>query len=118
MLNKTNRLTNQKDFDNIAKHGNPINTPYFVIKTTTNLLSSSRFGIIISTRIDKKAVTRNKLRRQLSEVLRTNLSSIKAGYDIVFFTKKNILNIDYKTLEKEVIKGLKRGKCLATPKKG
>ena len=45
---------------------------------------NSRFGFIISTRISKKAVVRNKIKRTISDYIRININMIKNGLDVVF----------------------------------
>lgn len=61
----------------------------------------SRFGFIISTRISKLAVVRNKIKRIMSEVIRKNIKNIKNGYDVVFLIKPSAVKIEKEELEKE-----------------
>lgn len=57
------------------------------------------FNFIVSTKISKKAVMRNLVKRRLSEAVRlTNCPSVSG----VFLCKKNILNKNYQELKKEV----------------
>ncbi|KKP46517.1 MAG: Ribonuclease P protein component [Candidatus Woesebacteria bacterium GW2011_GWA1_33_30] len=63
---------------------------------------NSRFGFIISTRISKKAVTRNKIKRIISDYLRLNLGKIKTGLDIVFLIKPLIVKLNREQIEKEI----------------
>jgi ribonuclease P protein component len=53
----------------------------------------SRFGFIISTRISKKAVIRNKIKRTMSDELRKNIDKIKEGFDVVFLVKPSIVRL-------------------------
>ena len=49
----------------------------------------NRFGFIISKRVSKRAVDRNKIKRLLSEAVKMNLGKIKnKGNKIVFLAKK------------------------------
>ena len=64
--------------------------------------NNSRFGFIISTRISKKAVTRNKIKRIISDYLRLNLSKIQTGLDVVFLIKPLIIKLDRGQIENEV----------------
>lgn len=63
--------------------------------------SESHFGFIISTKISKKAVVRNRIKRIISEVIRKNLKKIKKGMDVVFLVKPSAAKIDKETLENE-----------------
>lgn len=62
----------------------------------------SCFGFIISTKISKKAVIRNKIKRISAEVIRKRLKDIKNGLDVVFLIKPVAIKTDKIELEKEV----------------
>lgn len=66
-------------------------TPYFNVKIRKNRENISRFGIIVSKNVDKRAVTRNRIRRQVRSCIEDNLKRIKKGYDVLFILKKEIL---------------------------
>ena len=63
-----------------------------------------RFGVIISKKISKKAVDRNKIKRRLMEVLGKNLKSFGLGKRILFLVKKEILGVKPGEIEKEISK--------------
>ena len=64
--------------------------PQFVLKEKKNGLTVNRFGIIVSKKIDKRAVVRNKIKR----VFRTSLANLDKkmdkGHDILIIVKKEI----------------------------
>ena len=62
---------------------------------------SSRFGFIISTRISKKAVIRNKIKRIISSLLSQKIKSINKGLDVVFLIKPAITKLTKEQIEKE-----------------
>ncbi len=64
--------------------------------------TDSRFGFIISTKISKKAVVRNRIKRIFAECLRLKLNDIKKGLDIVFLIKPNVIKASKLELEKEI----------------
>jgi len=66
----------------------------------------SRFGFIISTKISKKAVVRNRIKRTMSEVIRKSLSEIKNGYDVLFLIKPSIVKLERELLEKETYEAI------------
>ena len=104
MLPKENRLTKKKAFDQLLKEGQAHFSQTLVLKLIKNNLSISRFGFIISKKIAKKAVIRNKLKRRLREIIRKDISQLKGGYDIVIITKKNsgVIDKNYQFLKEEV----------------
>lgn len=63
-----------------------ITTQYFRILAKSNNLPYNRFGFVISKKVDKRAVVRNRLRRVLSEVVSENTSA-ENGKDFLFIVK-------------------------------
>ncbi len=63
-----------------------------------------KFGTIISKKISKKAVERNKIKRRLMEVLGRNLEKFDEGKRILFLAKKEVLDIKPEGIEKELKK--------------
>lgn len=101
MLKKENRLKHTKDIENVFKNGKTIAGKLIFLKIFKNDLDISRFAFIVSTKISKKAVIRNKIKRQLREIVRTNLSNIKSGLDIVVVTKPNIIDKNYQEIKND-----------------
>lgn len=62
----------------------------------------SQFAMVVSKKISKKAVERNKLRRQISEALRLHLNIINKPINCVIIPHKHILQFDYQEIEKQL----------------
>lgn len=114
MLPKTNRLKKKKDFDFIFKKGKGFKSALFVVKMAENKLGAPRFGFIISSKISKKAVDRNKIRRRASEAIRLSLQNIKQGYDVVFIALKAAKTATKGEIEESIVQLLKKGGLLKT----
>lgn len=71
------------------------------IKYKKNNLNKNSFRIIVSVKVSKKAVVRNKIRRQIREILRQ--ANLKQGYDIVVITNKDILNKSFQEIKQRVL---------------
>jgi len=79
MLPKTYRLQKKKDIEEVFKKGRSFKEDFLVLKTVKNNLEKSCFGFVVSLKVSKKAVVRNKIRRKLNELVRLNLKKIKPG---------------------------------------
>ena len=69
---------------------------------------SKKFGFVISKKISKKAVDRNKIKRRLTEVIKKYLNDFEKGIRIVFLAKKEILGKNIREIEEEIKKCLKK----------
>jgi len=89
-LNIKNRLKRKADLQKVFKKGKYLEGSFLFIKFIKNSLGLSRFGFVISSKVSKKAVTRNRTRRVLSEVVRVNMDRMNNNYDVIINIKKNV----------------------------
>lgn len=68
-----------------------LQTPYFSFKAKFNNLDYNRFGFVVSKKIDKRAVVRNKIKRVLRECVSDFL---QGGTDIILVAKPRIKDQD------------------------
>ncbi len=106
MLAKPNRLTKDKEIKDLIKTGKSLFLPAFVIKYKHNNLNNIKIGIIVSTKVDKRAVVRNKIKRQIRAIIRKNISDIEHGHSLLIIVKKQALGLEYKKIEKTLVTGL------------
>ena len=83
MLPQPNRLRKTNDFKRVFKNGKGVKADNMFVKERQNKEGTIRIGIIVSKKVAKKAVDRNRIRRILSEGVRTHIHKIKQGCDIV-----------------------------------
>lgn len=109
MLAKEFRITKKKDFDAFfgvafkKVSGKSASTKNLILKIRPNELKQSRFAFVISTKIDKRAVVRNKIKRQLRAIVKKYLDKFPAGKDFLFITQKPIAKLDFEQIEKDVL---------------
>jgi len=80
-----------------------------------NNLGYSRLGVSVSKKVGK-SVVRNKIKRRIKEIIRTNYGFIKNGWDIVFSVRPLSVDLEYTNMEKEVKNLLKRGRIYSDKK--
>jgi len=68
-----------------------------------------RVAVVVSRKVNKSAVTRNRIRRRLYEIVRNNDSIIAPGTDIVFTVfDDQLADIEYTELSSKVYEMLKK----------
>jgi len=102
VLAKKYCLKRKKDFQRATQKGEKIEKNFLVLKFLRNSLDLTRIGFVVSQKVSKKASSRNKIKRRLREIIKINLPNLKPGYDLIFFTKKGIIEKDFWEI-KEVI---------------
>lgn len=95
MLPAAHRLRKRHDFQRASRSGVTIDSDYFRIKYIKNILPTTRVGIVIPNKLIKKAVVRNRKKRQVRAAIGELLSSLPPGYDMVLFAQPNITGAQY-----------------------
>jgi ribonuclease P protein component len=83
MLPKNNRIKKKKDFEIIFKKGKSYKNSVLILKVLNGSLETSRFAVVVSQKVSKKATERNKIRRRITSVIETNFKDIKGVVDVV-----------------------------------
>jgi len=92
-------LTKPKQYALVYDKGSSWVSSLLVMKALPNGLTLSRYGFSVSQRVGK-AVTRNRVKRLLREILR--LTSLLPGWDIIFIARPQAAGASYGELRKEV----------------
>lgn len=112
MLSRQNRLRKQKDFDLVFQEGRFFQNDFLAVKFRPNQQAFPRFAVVISAKTAKGAVTRNRLRRQLNEIIRTEVKGKLAGVDVVLIVKPKLIGKRYQKVREIFGALLKRAKLL------
>lgn len=102
MLPRKYRLTKRSDFQKVLENGTVFQGRLFglaVLKKDTG--EEPRIGIIVSNKISKKAVDRNRIRRLVREAVREQLARAPKGTLLVFLAKKVIVGENLENIKRE-----------------
>ena len=105
------RIRTDKEFGKVYKFGKSTNSKNFFIKSMPNNLTHPRFGIVVSKKVSKKAVIRNKTKRRIREAAKRTLDSWK-NLDLVFYIKNSFTDQPYTEVIEEVETALKKAGAL------
>jgi ribonuclease P protein component len=99
-LPKQHRLKRRQDFSLVYQRGTRFKSEHFLLRrlrrSPLSLSAaqppaanpavpplSTRVGISISTKVDKRAVVRNRLRRRIQALFRQHLATLSPGWDLL-----------------------------------
>ncbi|MCK5359605.1 MAG: ribonuclease P protein component [Gammaproteobacteria bacterium] len=88
IFDKSSRLLNSADFGNVFANGTRKHGKLYLVVYCKNKLGYARLGIAVSRKVSKRAVVRNRIKRQIRESFRLN-KDILCGMDCVVVAKFN-----------------------------
>lgn len=105
-MNTKMRIKSADEFNDIIKTGTKIYSPFFIIYYKEKKLDNPRFGITQAKKFGK-AYKRNRYRRILREIIRTNIKVFKNEYDYIIIIMKKCDTLDFKQIEDYLLKVIK-----------
>jgi ribonuclease P protein component len=106
MLSQKNRLKKKKDIDDAFRGGRAKSNSFFVVKLKNNYSEDWRFGFVVSRKVSKKAVVRNRIKRRLCEIIKNALKIgvfKKDGKDALIIVRPGVDKKDFKEVEKTLV---------------
>ena len=94
-------------FRRLYAKGKSAVSPYLAIYVRRNGGKGNRLGITVSTKLGC-AVVRNRVRRRMRELYRTNESKLRPGYDIVMVARTRAIFARYSDLESSFLRLMKK----------
>lgn len=111
MIKKELGLKTNFEFNIPRKYGKYYAGKYFhmYVLKPTNYNGISKVGIVISTKFDKRAVVRNKVKRMFKKAIKEWLEEIKdKSLWIVIHPKFNSIDKTYEEISSDVIKTIQK----------
>ncbi len=97
------RITKSKEFERVFSEGKSIAGRFIVIYYLENGFGFPRAGFIVSKKVSKKAVERNRAKRLMREAFRLNKHKLKP-FDLVFIARRDIIGLKLKDVEEEFLR--------------
>lgn len=107
MLKKNNRLLKGSEFGEIKEKGRVYHSPFFGLAVIVKDDCERKMGMIVSKKISKRAVDRNRIRRLLACGVKNNWSMVPKGTRMVFLAKQVIKGKKMIEVENEIQKTMK-----------
>ncbi len=102
------RICRSKDFKIIFENGTRLYFDNLLLYIYSQKSEVTRLGIIVSRKIHKSAVIRNKFKRRIREIFRKNRSNIKPGYDILVLGTNRCVEENFEVLKQKFLEVLKK----------
>lgn len=96
-MKKRNRLTRSKYFERVKKQGRTVYHPLIVLVFSKNNLSDTRTAVVAS-KVVSGAVNRNLIKRRLRACIDIFWVEMKSGWDLIFYSRPDIIDADFSEL--------------------
>lgn len=107
MLHKDWRINRSRQYSFIYKSGRRHVGKYLILFVVRNHIQENRFGIVTSKKTGN-AVTRNKAKRQIREVIRKNRLGLPQGYDLAVVARYNIREASFEQIESDFVRLIRK----------
>lgn len=87
MFPKKHRLQKAKEVQATFARGRAFFSPYFLIKYK-NDPADKKFTVVVSTKVHKRAVVRNRIKRLMREAIKQQIKDLPSGYFVVIAKPK------------------------------
>ncbi len=101
-MKKTNVVKNNRDFNTIIEHKKYEKNRYYVIYFMDNQLDFSRYGISVGKKLGN-AVTRNKIKRQIRNIIDKDKNLYHISKDYIIMVRKDLLECNFTKRENALI---------------
>lgn len=102
-MKKKDVLKSNELFNNIIKDGKRVSNKYFVICFKQKEFLKNNYGIAVGKKVGN-AVTRNKVKRQVRNIITNNVTMFPNYHNYIIICKRDVLTISYKEMEENLIK--------------
>lgn len=88
----------------VYAHGKAVRSSLMVVKSSKNpRRKHSRFAVVISKKVMKSAVRRNRIRRRVYEIIRQELPHLQAGRDVAcIIVSGEVLSLPHEALRSTI----------------
>lgn len=100
MLARKHRI-NKELFAEIFRAGKSVSSDNLSLKIHPIPADCSVFAFVVSSKVAKRAVDRNKLKRRARHIVGKMMPEIKNGLGVIIFFKKGSEKLNFQEIEKE-----------------
>ena len=101
-MKKRDVVKSNELFNEIIQKGKRISNKYFVICMMKKDMQKNNYGIAVGTKVGN-AVTRNKIKRQMRNIIDNNIELFPNYQNYIIICKKDVLDISFNEMEKELV---------------
>ena len=111
MLKRINRLKKRYQFNYVYKSGEHFSGEHMVLYVASSKTKNIKVGLAVTKKVGH-AVVRNKVRRSLREIIKTQVPNLKQSYNFIVVARDNISEASFEKLSYEFLKLIKKANLI------
>jgi ribonuclease P protein component len=100
-------LRKKSDIDRCQKNGTKLHAKHFLILVSDSPTDQSRLAVAVTTKLEKRSVVRNLIKRRIREVFRRFRHQFVKPCDVVVIARREIQSCEFSDYEREIIGALR-----------
>ncbi|MGH7234231.1 MAG: ribonuclease P protein component [Candidatus Saccharimonadales bacterium] len=114
MLSSSGRFHGYSSLNWAYRHGENIRDQQVSLKYALNSRRHSfRAAVVVSRKVNRSAVVRNRIRRRIYEIVRAHEADIKGSFDLIFIVQKDeVVSLPNEELSAMITNLMKRAKVI------
>lgn len=101
-MNSKYRIKKKTEFDEIIKCSKKTKNTFYTVYYHEKKFAYSRYGFAISKKYFN-SVKRNKYKRIMREIVRTNINSFKNQFDYIIIMNRECTKLNYQEMENSLV---------------
>lgn len=103
MLKAANRLRARADFARTYQGGKTRHGEFVMVRARANHKTTNRYGVVVSKKVSKSAVARNRIKRRIMAIVRIDLPLV-GNTDLIIVVRPNAPTSSHKALQQDIIR--------------
>lgn len=120
MIDYSHRFHGRSSLRYVYQRGRTVRSPLLQLRYARNARRSTyRVAVVVSRKVNKSAVVRNRIRRRIYEIVRAQGQLIRGPYDLVFTaTSDTLASLASQELQKTVLERLQEAGVASSQNRG
>jgi ribonuclease P protein component len=111
-LGPSGRLRSKGEIARCRDRGSKIYCKHFLLLVLPSPTSESRLAVAVTTKLEKRAVGRNLIKRRIREIFRQNRSFFVSPYDILVVARRGVQECTFEDYQRELLGALRAHKII------
>lgn len=112
-LGPSARLRNKRDIERCQRRGDKLYAKHFLLLIYPSDTGASRLAVAVTTKLEKRAVVRNLIKRRIREVFRSARGGFAKPIDVVVVARRGVQQCEFNDYQREILGALRAKGFLA-----